>query len=231
MRKKHNHTGYAIVLAWPETLCKQAGAWYDGIMSALRFSKNNYYKVGHNAIILVETETGECYYFDFGRYHSPFQYGRVRDAETDHDLEIKTKAIIGRDGKIANYSEIISEIFLNPSCHGSGALNASYCAINFEKASRQAKKMQGRSLIPYGPFKIGGTNCSRFVKKVTLSGKPQLKYRLLLHNPKTVSPMPLGNVKALDNYLGMSSETATVEMYTPKHLTSIQQLYEYQELT
>lgn len=227
MQKKDNYTGYAIVIAWPETLCKQAGAWYDGLMELLGFSKNNYYKVGHAAIVLVETKTGACHYFDFGRYHAPFQHGRVRSAVTDHDLEIKTKAVITGNNQIDNYIEILSELFLNPSCHGSGALNASYCKINFEKAFMHAKCMQEQSPIPYGPFKVGGTNCSRFVNTVTLAGKPKLIYNLLLRYPKTLSPMPMGNVKALSNYFRMSSKKMNDRNIYTNYLTPIQQVNEY----
>ena len=38
------HNGIAIVLAWPETLCKKAGAWYDYPLKWASINKNNYYK-------------------------------------------------------------------------------------------------------------------------------------------------------------------------------------------
>src|SRR5690606_25903582 len=101
------HTGIAIALAWPETKCKQAGAWYDGLMNLLGISKENYYKVGHAAVVLIEAKTGNCLYFDFGRYHAPFGQGRVRDLETDHDLEIYTKAKFDNAGNFLNYEQIL----------------------------------------------------------------------------------------------------------------------------
>lgn len=230
MWKQDNYTGFAIAIAWPETLCKQAGSWYDVPLNWVGINKDHYYKVGHAAVVLINEKNGKCYYFDFGRYHAPFQYGRVRDEESDHDLEINTKAIITENRQIANYSEILSEIFFNSSCHGSGALYASYCKINFEKAFIKAKQMQKKNPIPYGPFKIGGTNCSRFVNTVTISGKPKLIYRLLLLCQKTLTPMPIGNVKALDNYFRMSLKKEALELYSQKHLTTIQQFNEYCEL-
>ena len=80
------NTGFVVALAWPANMCRQAGAWYDGLMNLLGISKNHYYRVGHAALVLVKSETGECFYFDFGRYHSPFHHGRVRNATTDHLL-------------------------------------------------------------------------------------------------------------------------------------------------
>ncbi len=208
------HNGIAITLAWPETLCKQAGAWYDTPLKWLRINKNRYYKVGHAAIVLIENETGNCHYFDFGRYHAPHQHGRVRSAYTDHDLELKTKATI-LNGAITNYNELLLELFGNESCHGSGALHASYCHINFEKAFEKANEMQTNSPIAYGPFLPNGTNCSRFVNTVTLSGKPNFWHRLVLAFPKTLSPTPIGNVKALTNYCVISTDNELVEILKP----------------
>jgi hypothetical protein len=56
--------GIAIALAWPDTYCKKAGAWYDTPAEWLRISKNNYYKVGHAALVLIEKSSGNCNYFD-----------------------------------------------------------------------------------------------------------------------------------------------------------------------
>ena len=37
--------GFAIAIAWPETLCKQASAWYDALLHHLSINKEGYYKV------------------------------------------------------------------------------------------------------------------------------------------------------------------------------------------
>lgn len=194
------YNGIAIALAWPETLCKQAGAWYDKPLRWLGINQSNYYKVGHAAVVLIEKESGNCHYFDFGRYHAPYQHGRVRNAYTDHDLEIKTKAIVSSDGTIENYNEILFELYNNESCHGSGDLHASYCDVDFNRAFEKANQMQSISPIPYGPFLPNGTNCSRFVNTVVVSGSPKWYYKLVLNYPKTLSPTPIGNVKTLSNY-------------------------------
>ena len=206
--------GIAIAIAWPETLCKQAGAWYDLPLKWLGINKNKYYKVGHAAIVLIESETGNCHYFDFGRYHAPHQHGRVRNAYTDHDLEMKTKAVVS-NGILKNYNEVLLELFQNESCHGSGALHASYCEINFDKAFDKALKMQENSPIPYGPFLPKGTNCSRFVNTVILSGNPSLLYKFILSFPKTLSPTPIGNVKTLNYYSTIGVEYEYTEVLKP----------------
>lgn len=214
------HNGIAIILAWPETLCKQAGAWYDKPLKMLGLNRSNYYKVGHAAIVLIDSKAGNCHYFDFGRYHAPYQYGRVRSAYTDHDLEMKTKGVISKDGRLENYNEILLELFNNESCHGSGRLHASYCHVNFKKAYCKANEMQSISPIPYGPFLPNGTNCSRFVNAIALAGKPKWYYRLLLSCPKTLSPTPIGNVKSLSNYTTFGFNMPSAEIFKPKFKTS-----------
>lgn len=194
------YTGIAIALAWPETYCKQAGAWYDGLMNTIGISKNRYYKVGHAAVVLIENKTGNCFYFDFGRYHAPYGHGRVRDNETDHDLEILTKAQFNNNGEILNFGHILLEIAQNEVCHGIGTLHASYTKIIFKKAYQTAKCIQEKCPFEYGPFVWSGTNCSRFVRTVLLSGKPPFLHQLKITFPYTISPSPLVNVKCLKGY-------------------------------
>lgn len=164
MSTQKKYTGFALALAWPQTYCKQPGSWYDRISNFLGLSENHYYKVGHAALILIDSQNKKCYYFDFGRYHTPFRHGRVRSALTDHGLAIKTIPEISNNGKkIENFRDILTELQLNPECHGEGKLYASYCRINFQKAFTKVNKLQQKSPIPYGPFKYKGSNCSRFV--------------------------------------------------------------------
>lgn len=192
------YTGFAIALAWPQTYCKQGGAWYDGIMHLLRLSKNHYYKVGHAAVVLVEAKTGKCYYFDFGRYHAPFGHGRVRDQETDHDLKITAKASISDQSYIENFEQILDELFNNAACHGVGPVYGPYSRINFEEAFAKAKQMQENSPWKYGPFVWTGTNCSRFVRTIVLSGNPRIVDKIRIFVPLTISPTPIGNVLSLN---------------------------------
>lgn len=97
IKNKAQFKGFAVALAWPETYCKQPGACYDGLMNRFGIAKNNFYKVGHAAVLLVNKSRKKCFYFDFGRYHSTFGKGRVRSAETDHDLAFNTKPIFSKD--------------------------------------------------------------------------------------------------------------------------------------
>lgn len=194
----NQYTGFAIALAWPETYCKQPGSWYDGLMNMLGVNKNNYYKAGHAALVLIHTVNKQCYYFDFGRYHSPFQHGRVRDEESDPELRILTEPTFSNDcSRLTNLPSILKELQKNQSCHGNGILHASYCPINFKSAYVNAKRMQEIGPIPYGPFVPGGSNCSRFVQKIILAGAPEKKYAIQLKYKIPFTPTPLSNIKSL----------------------------------
>jgi hypothetical protein len=200
MSRKQKHTGFAIAIAWPETYCKQSGAWYDGFINRLGISKHHYYKVGHAALVLVDDKTGRCHYFDFGRYHTPFQHGRVRSELTDDGLKMKVQAKISADkNHILNFEEILTELQNNAECHGEGAIHASYGRINFEKALTKAEEMQRQSPIKYGPFRYGGSNCSRFVNSVIRSGKPDLSAAFKLNFMVPLTPTPMNNVNAFGN--------------------------------
>ena len=50
--------GFVIACAWPETMCKQPGSWYDSLMNYLGISQDGYYKVGHAALILIDKNIG-----------------------------------------------------------------------------------------------------------------------------------------------------------------------------
>lgn len=198
MKAGNKHNGIAIALAWPETLCKQAGAWYEGLMTLGGFNVDGYYKVGHAAIILIDKSELTCHYFDFGRYHAPHGSGRVRDANTDHDLRITTKAVLSANGtQIINLDNILSELFNNSSTHGTGVIYGNATDIDFDMAHSRAVKMQEQNFIEYGPFLPKGTNCSRFVNSVLIAGKPGFIQQMKLMIPLTVSPTPMWNLRAI----------------------------------
>ncbi len=193
-------TGFAIAIAWPETWCKQSGAWWDNFINWLGISQNHYFKVGHAALVLVDSETRKCHYFDFGRYHTTFNHGRVRSEKTDDGLKMNTKAIIsGKGQKIENFEEILTELQMNPECHGEGNIHATYGKINFAKAFAKATLMQQISPIRYGPFKYKGSNCSRFVNTAIRAGNPAWLSAFKLNFLVPFTPTTLNNVNSFGN--------------------------------
>ncbi len=217
MSARKKFTGFAIAIAWPETFCKQPGSWYDPLTLWMGINLNHYYRVGHAAVVLIDTENKKCHYFDFGRYHAPFQYGRVRSAETDHELRMVTTPVISVDNRsILNFREIISELKNNKACHGEGELYASYSPVNFNAAFEKATQMQQASPIPYGPFRSMGSNCSRFVNTVIRAGKPHWKYRFRLKFLVWFTPTPMNNVNSLEHSLFLPDQLNGTLFY-PTH--------------
>jgi hypothetical protein len=93
MLKDKHFNGFAIAIALPDIYCKQANGWYDGLMHFLGFAKEYYYKSGH-AMVLLVNNSGDIFFYDFGRYHAPIGHGRLRELVTDMMLNFEIKAII-----------------------------------------------------------------------------------------------------------------------------------------
>ena len=156
-----SNSDFIITLSWPEGKISAVGSWYDKILGL-----NRKYSIGHTAIILINSITSEIYYLDFGRYHTPIGFGRVRDIETDPELTIKNPVII-KNNSINNIDEIIKEISVNKSTHGEGRLYYRILSnISFKKGKKYAKLNQKRGLISFGPFSKNSLNCGRFVYNV-----------------------------------------------------------------
>ena len=181
------------MLAWPEGYVRAAGAWYDKF-----FSINGKYRVGHSAAVLINSKEGKAYYFDFGRYHTPQGYGRVRDEETDPDLALPSVNI--KSDKIINLNDILVFLSKLKSTHGEGRLYASVLSeVSFFDAHNYAKKLQNKGMLKYGPFVYGGTNCSRFTASLAISSLPPFLKKIRLRFPFCISPSPKRNVSILNN--------------------------------
>jgi len=153
-----SNTDFIITLSWPEGKISAVGSWYDKILGL-----NRKYTIGHTAIILINSITSEMYYLDFGRYHTPVGFGRVRDLETDPNLTMKNPVIIEKNS-INNIDEIIKEISVNKSTHGEGKLYYKiFKNISFKNGRKYAKLNQKKGLISFGPFSKDSLNCGRFV--------------------------------------------------------------------
>ena len=179
---------FIITLAWPEGMVSAPGSWYDNI-----FSNNGKYRVGHSAMVLINSETKKSHYFDFGRYHTPKGYGRVRDVETDADLAVIDAEI--KNGAVANIKDILIHVSLIKATHGEGKMYAAIITgVNFNNAFAIAKNMQKQGMLTYGPFTRKGTNCSRFVASIIRSSRPSFIKKIRLRFPFCISPSPKRNV-------------------------------------
>jgi hypothetical protein len=208
-----------VALAWPHTWCKQAGGWYDPLLRFLGINHSYYYKAGHAALIIVGIEQEKCFYFDFGRYHAPWHHGRVRDEISDTDLSISIKPEFDREKKnLTNLKDILHEMQKNPSYHGDGPVHASQIPGNFDKAYSKAKSMQERVFIPYGPFVMGGTNCSRFVSQVIRKGNIPFRNWLRMFFLVPLTPTPMSNMNSLHQKIKVPKSVAE-EAFQPMQIS------------
>ncbi len=196
--------GKAIILAWPETKCKQPGSWYDPMMGLIGFNQNGYYTVGHSALVLITPYSETCEYFDFGRYHAPAGYGRVRSHATDHDLRILTRPEFKQDDVLVNERDILKELHQNPSCHGTGYILSCSVPIDVSKARKAIVKLQDHVFLPYGPFVWNGTNCSRFVAHVIRQSVVSIESAIRLTLQPTATPK--GNIMAIKSRKTITGE-------------------------
>ena len=90
-----------IIVLWLTEGMVTAGSWYD----------NFFPKMENTELVIltnfVNSETKKLHYMDFGRYHTPEGYGRVRDAETDPDVGIPFFEI--KNNKILNIDKILKD--------------------------------------------------------------------------------------------------------------------------
>ena len=215
---------FAVAIGWPETYCKQPGYWFDSLGRVLGINKNGFYKIGHSAVILINSTTNKCHYFDFGRYHTPFQKGRVRDDCSDPSLTIKTIPQIDlTNRKILNLKQIIEDMQLNTEYHSEGKLIAAYTRINFQLAYKFAINQQKKELIPYGLLNYSKMNCGRFVSRIIRAGMPVLMDRFKLKYLILLVPSTLSNVNALKNKIVIPHRRHEPLFYPSNKMTKTEQ--------
>ena len=71
---------------------------------------------------------------------------------------------------------------------------ASLLSNLFSKGYKYAKKVQKKGIVPYGPFVINGTNCSRYVASIMIASNPGILTRVRLKYPFCISPSPKRNI-------------------------------------
>ncbi|WP_201739469.1 DUF6695 family protein [Dokdonia sinensis] len=191
-----NHTGKIIVLAFPDTFVKMSDELMCKILPLVGLGTRTHIKAGHAALVLIENETGNAQYFDFGRYITPPGKGRVRGAITDVELEIPFKAKI-KNKKLENLDDFLIWLDAHPEkTHGSGRLVASLCeSINYEKAIKYILDLQSQGSIPYRAFGKEGSNCSRLVTETILASTDEKAIIKRLKWNKKFTPSTVGNVE------------------------------------
>ncbi len=189
-------TGVLIALAYPEEFVAMIPAWYRKPLEWVGLIKNDMICAGHSALALVDKNTGEVEYADFGRYITPFGKGRTRTMETDPECSFDVKAKFNDKGKIINEEEILIEIEAHPEkTHGAGKMYASFCYdVDYKKAKKFITDINLQGSVTYAPFQRNGSNCARFVYdtfKAGIISRARIA-KLIMWNQ--ITPSPLGIV-------------------------------------
>jgi len=131
-----NSDGIIVILSYPDTIVRPAYSEFSSkIWPLLGVGGKHAVQAGHAAFLLIEKESSEINYFDFGRYITRFGFGRVRSKKTDPELVVPLKATF-KDNELINLDKILLWLDKHPEkTHGEGRLVASLnTEINFKKA-------------------------------------------------------------------------------------------------
>ncbi len=190
-------TGSILVLSYPDTFVKMSDELICRVLPWVGLGTKEYIKAGHAALVLINNKTGDARYYDFGRYITPYGFGRVRSYRTDAELKIPFKAIFNSHELVSNIEDFLLWLDAHPEkTHGHGRLIASLCSsINFEKAERTILDLQNKGSIPYGAFGKNSSNCSRFVADVLVSSTNNKNISRRLKWNQLFTPSAIGNVE------------------------------------
>jgi len=187
----------AIVIAWPQCTARAD----ESLVIFLRKAglvKNLNMRVGHAAICLINPQTCEVLYYDFGRYITPRGFGRARSKYSDPNLTLNVKAEFDQDRNLINVEEIAAELDSKSKyTHGAGPLVFSVSkTINFTKAKSYADEMVMKGYFPYNGLYKSASNCARYVTETMKAANEEGTVGTKLKYPLTFRPTPLYNVVA-----------------------------------
>lgn len=212
------NTGKIIPIAYPDTFVKYSSeSVQNKLFPYVGLGKNGYIKAGHALLLLIENATGYIQYFDFGRYVTPPNTGRVRSEKTDAELHIPIQAIFSKDGKLTNLEEILLWLEAHPEkTHGEGRMIASVCdEIDYQKALDYILNLQNQGSVPYITFSSTvGSNCSRLVTDTLIAACTNEKVVKKMKRNNRFTPSPLGNVKHAASECIYKIFNNKIELYT-----------------
>lgn len=162
-------TGLLLALAYPDHFVSATEGRYNTILNWVGIVNNGMVRAGHSAVALLDQRDGKITYADFGRYMTPFGFGRARTAITDPELEITLRARFEQDN-CTNLEEILHFFANNPQLtHGEGKCYAGVYPVDIDAALEYVLTTNKKGSIIYGPFDPRGNNCSRFTYNSILS--------------------------------------------------------------
>lgn len=206
---KINYQDFAIILTWPDATIRGDEKWMM-FFKKIGLVKNLNFKVGHTGIVIVNRQTGEMLFYDFGRYITPRGYGRARSKFSDPLLDINLKAKI-ENNTIVNLEEIV-QLFeeMKSAMYGDGRLFFSIVhGINFNLAKAYGDEWVEQGTYPYGAVAKNNNNCSRFITRMLMKSSRKFHFWHYINFPETIKCSPVSNlVNAVDDRI--------IYSYTPE---------------
>lgn len=196
MKDYSKDDGIILILAYPEEMVSMIPAWYKKPLEIVGLVKNGKICAGHAAMMLIHKKTKELHYADFGRYITPFGYGRVRSKITDPELVFEYNFEVNENGQMIDKESFLQYIYANPEkTHGGPTMYASFNEhVDYEACRKFIDDLNAEGSIIYDPFKKEASNCSRFVFDSILAGMKDAKAKKKLKKKSLLTPSPLGNV-------------------------------------
>jgi len=184
----------AIILTWPDATIRGDEKWMM-FFKQIGIVKNLNFKVGHTAVVLVNHQSGDMFFYDFGRYITPRGYGRARSKDSDPLLELKIKAELV-NSKIRNIEEIVAYFeTLKSVMYGEGRLFFSVAKeINFDIAKEYGDQCVQEGTFPYGAVAKNNNNCSRFITRMLMKASPRYHFWHGINLPETIKASPISNI-------------------------------------
>ncbi|MCK9323866.1 MAG: hypothetical protein M0P69_00070 [Bacteroidales bacterium] len=168
----------AIIVDFPEKpiVIPHYRSFWNFWAHVFDFNQDGFGKVGHTAVILVDGQTGDLYYFDFGRYDDrsdlmgprPEFYGTVRSARNVPQLELDIKAKIESD-QILNLEAILIQLATKPILHGYDPIDFAVVPnLELGPMVEYARSCEEEGYFYYGaPAHL---YCTSFVRKIISKG-------------------------------------------------------------
>lgn len=189
-------TGAICILAYPEEFVSMIPAWYRKPMEWTGMVNDGVISAGHSAMALINKESGEIFYADFGRYITKMGLGRTRMKFTDPDVDFSYRVAFDDKGEIIDKHRLFQEFYNHPEkTHGGPIMYVSLNQqVNFQACYDFITNMNSKGSIKYDPFGKGRSNCSRFVFDAILAGVGIKKQKIKLKLRSPITSSPLGNV-------------------------------------
>lgn len=176
--KPRKNNDLAVIVAFPEKpipLPTDPTIW-NRIARALDFDGDDHWDVGHAGVILINGESGEAEYVDFGRYEDreallgqrPENFGVVRSPATVPGFKIERKARI-ENNILVNLDTLLIDLAIKPYFRDYGRLEAAvYYDLDMDKMLMLKSELEEEGYIKYGcPTQ---QYCTRFVRQVIRRG-------------------------------------------------------------